>query len=270
MILSELGNVYRYRELIGQLTLRNMKAGRKQSMLGLSWIVLQPLAQTAIFTVVFSWFLGHKPSGHPYPLFLFSGIVTWGFLANSLTVASTSVLNNANLIAKTWFPREVLVYAAGLSNVVNLLVNGLVLAIMMGVYSALGESITLSSHLFWVLPAVAVTGMLALGIGMITATMTVLWRDVSYVVPLVLQVWFFATPIVYPLELVSERLPGWAHNLYLLNPMVGVVSCVRGVLLEGRPPDVGLLCVGGVVSLVLFLGGFWFFKRCEGHFADLI
>ncbi len=265
MILAELGNAFGYRELIWQLTVRNMKAGRKQSLLGLSWIVIQPLAQTALFTLVFSYFLDMKSGGKPYPVFLFAGILTWGFLSNSTTVAATSVINNAGLVTKVWFPRETLVYAAVASCTVNLAVNAVLLVILMlafGVFPGVA--------ILWVLPLVLLVCLLGMGIGLLCSALGVIWRDVHSILPLALQVWFFATPIVYPLSAVHQKLPDWAARIYDLNPMVGIVTSTRAALLEGAAPDPWRLGVAAGIAVLVFLIGFCFFKKCEPHFADLI
>jgi ABC-type polysaccharide/polyol phosphate export permease len=270
VILAELGNAWSYRELVAQLTLRNVKAGRKQSLLGLSWIVIQPLVQTAIFTLVFSYLLGMESGGRPYPVFVFAGILTWGFLANATTVASTSVVNNAGLVTKTWFPRETLVYAATCSCGINLLVNTLVLAAMIAVFRFAGEPVEVGPGALWLAPIAGIVALLAQGIGMFAAALGVIWRDVHSILPLGMQVWFFATPIVYPLARARENLPAWAWKAYQLNPMVGIVTSVRSILLEGGMPDYRMLGLAALVSAAVFLLGFVFFKKCEPHFADLV
>lgn len=265
MILAELPNAWRYRELVGQLTLRNMKAGRKQSLLGLGWIVFQPLAQMAIFTLVFSYFLGLKSGGRPYPVFLLAGILTWGFLANAATVAATSVINNAGLVTKVWFPRETLVYAAVGSCLPTLAVNAVLLVALMLFFGVLPGWAVL-----WLVPLVLLVTLLGMGVGLFCAALGVFWHDVHSLLPLGLQVWFFATPIVYPLETVRGRLPGWAARLYDLNPMVGVVASTRAAVLEGAAPDPWLLGTAALGAVAVFLAGFWLFKKCEPHFADLL
>jgi lipopolysaccharide transport system permease protein len=253
------------RELLRQLAWRDIKAERKQSLLGLSWVVLQPLAQMAVFTLVFSLIVPIK-TAKPYPIFAFTGLVTWGFLSATVSRASGSILAHANLVRKVYFPREFLIYAATISGLVNLAANVLVLAVMMMAYALLGHEIALSVHVLWLAPVALVSVLLAQGAAFLLSALNAFWRDIGHALPLLLQVWFYATPIVYPLDRVPDRLLPW----YRLNPMVAVVTSTRNVLLEGAPPDYELLGIAAGVSAGLFLAGLIFFKRCEPHFADLI
>ena len=259
--------IVRSRELIWQLSLRNMKAGRKQSVLGLGWIVFQPLAQMAIFTVVFSKIMNVETSV-PYPIWVFCGLVAWQFVSSALRGATESVVQSAALVRKIYFPREVLVLAAMVSALVNFAISFGVLLVLIAIFkTALGATfeIALGWSLLWLVPLLGVLGCLVLGLGLILATLNVFVRDVFNALPLFTQVWFYATPIVYDME----AAPSWFARVLAANPMTHIIQGFRAAILEGTGPGVGILYSLGV-ALALLMAGYWFFHRAERHFADVV
>ena len=247
------------RDLVWQLALRNMKAGRKQSVLGLGWIVFQPLAQMVVFTIVFSRIAGIQTK-IPYAIFCFSGLVPWQFVASALRGATESVVQSATLVRKIYFPREVLVLAAGVSSFVNFGISFAVLLVLLPLFG-----IPIRLGILWVVPLALVMGCLVLGAGLILAALNVFVRDVFNALPLFVQIWFYATPIVYPLDRVPERL---AHILRI-NPMTPIAVGFQRSILEGTPPGLGVLYSLAVAVVVLAVG-YWFFRKAEMFFADLV
>ena len=259
--ISGLTNLYRYRDLIWQLTVRNIKAGQKQSFLGISWIVIQPLSQMAVFTLIFTLFVKIPTDGIPYPIFSFVALLIWNFFSALINTATNSVVEHNNLVRKIYFPREVLVYSAGWTSLVNLSVNFLVLALLMAFYRVVP-----TVQVLWILPIIVIATVLGTGVALFLAALNVFWRDTARAATLALQIWFYGTPIIYS----ETSVPAWILPYYQLNPMVGIVSGARSVLLKGVAPDMEALLIAALVGVVSFMAGLWFFKRCEPFFADLI
>ena len=249
----------RSRELIWQLSVRNMKAGRKQSVLGLGWIVFQPLAQMVIFTIVFSRIMGVKTET-AYPAFCFAGLVAWQFVSSALRGATESIVQSAALVRKIYFPREVLVLAAMVSSLVNFGISFLVLLVLTVIFK-----VTLTVTVLWVLPLLAVLGCLVLGLGLIMAALNVFLRDVFNALPLFIQIWFYATPIVYT----AQTAPSWFAPVLNLNPMTHIVVGFRNAILTGTAPGAGVLYSLAIGVAVLWVG-YWFFHRSEIYFADVV
>lgn len=256
-----LGDVWEYRELLYLLVWRDLKARYKQTMLGVGWAILQPLLATVIFSLVFGVLVKVPTQGIPYPLFAYAALLPWNYFAEALRRSSTSVVNNAHLITKVYFPRLILPLSGVLSSLVDLgLAFGVLIGMMVYYQVALTPALLL-------LPALILLAMAtALGVSLWLAALNVQYRDVNYILPFLTQVWMYATPVVYSATLVPER---W-RVIYGLNPMVGVVEGFRWVLLgQGRPPG-PLLWVSVGVVLVLLVGGLFFFRHTERSFADVI
>lgn len=249
-------------ELIAQLTWCNLRAGRKQSLLGLGWIVVHPLVQLGVFTVLFTKIVPLKGTGDlPYALLTFPALILWGFFTRAVQASAGSVVDNAPLIRKTYLPREVLVYASLTTYAVNLAINAVVAALLMAIY---GHAPTV--HALYVPLILLVVLFFTAGLSLIAAALNVFWRDVESLLPLALQVWFFATPVAYPMSQVPETLQPY----FRLNPLAAPMEALRTTLLNGRAPDLNALAVSFVTGIALFVLGLALFKRCERHFADLI
>ncbi len=256
-----LRDVWEYRELLYFLVWRDLKARYKQTLLGVGWVILQPLLATVIFSLVFGLLVQVPTQGVPYPLFAYAALLPWNYFAEALRRSSTSVVNNAHLITKVYFPRLLLPLSGALSSLVDL---GLAFVVLIGMMVYYQVALTPALLL---LPALILLAMAtALGVSLWLAALNVQYRDVNYIIPFLTQVWMYATPVVYSATIVPER---W-RVLYGLNPMVGVVEGFRWVLLgQGRPPE-PLLWVSLGVVLVLLLGGLFFFRHMERSFADVI
>lgn len=253
--------LWSYRELLYFLVWRDVKVRYKQTALGAVWAVLQPLALMIVFSV-FLGKLAKVPSGGvPYPLLVYTALVPWTLFAQSLAGSAESMLRNANLVAKIYFPRILLPISSAGSYVVDFLVSGALLAAMMAWYAR-------SPHwsALW-LPAFAVLALAAaFAVGIWLAALNVRFRDVRYAVPLLTQVWLFASPIAYPSSIVPHRY----RSLYALNPMAGVVDGFRWALLGNVAAPGWRIAVSTGAVIVLFVGGLLYFRRVERTFADVI
>jgi lipopolysaccharide transport system permease protein len=260
-LIASLRELYAYRELLWMWTLREVKVRYKQSLLGAAWAVLQPLVLMIMFTVVFSYFARVPTDGMPYPIFSYTAVLPWTFFATSITFAVPSLVTNMNLVTKIYFPREILPVAAVAAAFVDFLVASIVFLGLMLLYG-----VPLRATLLWAPVILAIQIALTLGVVLAAATLNVWYRDIRFVVPLGVQLWMYASPVIYPVTLVPER---W-RTLYMLNPMAGIINSYRRVILQGQPPEMQVLGLSAGVALLAMLLGYLYFKRSEGRFADVI
>ena len=256
----DLRELWRYRELMYFLAWRDVKVRYKQTALGAAWAVLQPVLAMLIFSVFFGR-LAHIPSdGLPYPLFAFAGVLPWTYFANAATLSGGSLVANTNLVSKVYFPRLIVPIAAVLAGLIDLAIGfGILLVLLAAFRVAPGPQLLLVP--LFVLLAIAT----ALGVGIWLSALDVQYRDVRYAIPFLIQVWLFATPVVYPASLVPENY----RALLGLNPMAGVVEGFRWALLGTAPPG-SLLLVSVAVVAALLLSAVFYFRRMERTFADVI
>ena len=262
-MIAHVQTLFRFRELIGMWTFREIRVRYKQSLLGAAWAVLQPLAMMLMFTVVFSR-IARIETDYPYPIFSYSAVLPWTLLATSVSFGVNSLINNMNLVTKTYFPREILPLGVIGSALFDFVVASSIFVILMIYYQ-----IPVNINFLWIPVFLVIQIILILGIILLGSALTVFYRDVRYVVPLAIQLWFYATPIIYPISLVEENLPQ-LRTLYALNPMVGIVESYRDVILEGVPPNFTDLGLAAAMSIVLFVVAYYVFKRLEVLFNDLI
>lgn len=249
------------RELLYFLAWRDLKTRYAQTAIGAGWALMQPLLSTLIFTLVFSYLAKVPSDGLPYPLFAFAAILPWSLFARSLERSTLSVVTEGGLIKKVYFPRLIIPIAATFINLVDFTVGLLILMGMMTWYQVLPQWTVLFLPLF-----VLVALLTALSVSLWLSALNVKYRDVASVVPLVTQLWMFASPVLYPASLVPESLRWY----YGLNPMAGVIEGFRWALLGKSAPDWTMVAVSlGVVGFLL-IGGVMFFRRVERTFADLI
>ena len=256
-----LGDVWRYRELLFFLTLRDVKVRYKQTVLGIGWVVIQPIVAMVVFSAIFGQF-AHLPSqGIPYPIFTFSGLLPWLLFAGSVNRAGNSLVQNSNLLTKVYFPRLLLPMAATLANLVDFAVSLVVLLGLMIFYR-----ITPGWQLL-ALPAVTVLALLAaLGFGLWLSALNVQFRDVQFVLPWLIQVLLFLSPVAYSVSLIPS---GKTQVAYALNPMVGVIEAFRWSLFGGSAPG-RFLITSIAVTLVVLVTGLFYFRRMERTFADVV
>ena len=253
--------LYRYRYLLWMWAVREIKVRYKQSVLGGAWAILQPLSLAIIFTVVFSLFARMPTDGVPYPLFAYAALLPWTLLSTSVSFAVPSLVNNMNLVTKAAFPREILPLAVVGAALVDFCVAAAIFVVMMVLYQ-----LPLRWTLLWVPLLIGIQVTLILGVVLLGSAVSVFFRDVRFIVPLGLQLWFYATPVIYPESLVTPGLRTW----YMLNPMAGMISSFRRVLLRGLHPVPLDLGPAVITSGVLCTAAYWFFKRVEKRFADII
>jgi lipopolysaccharide transport system permease protein len=251
----------RYRYLLWMWTVREIKVRYKQSLMGGAWAILQPLSLMAIFTVVFSLFARVPTEGVPYPLFSYTALLPWTFLATSISFAVPSLVNNMNLVTKAHFPREILPIAVVSAAFVDFLVASSLFVLMMAFYR-----VPLHWAVAWVPLLVLIQVVLILGVSLLGAAINVFFRDVRFIVPLGIQLWLYASPVIYPLSLVPPRY----QTLYMLNPMAGIITSFRRVVLHGLQPEPRPLGIAVVLSVSLFVAAYWLFKKVEKQFADII
>lgn len=255
-------DIWRYRELLYFLTWRDVKIRYKQTTLGVAWAVIQPVMNMVVFSIFFGRLAGmdHRTGGIPYPIYVFVGLIPWTFFANAVGACGSSVINSANLITKVYFPRLIIPIAAVGVGLVDFALSFMVLIGMMLFYHVglTPQILLLPLFLFG-------TTLATIGIGTFMAALTVAYRDFRYVVPFLMQLWMFVTPVIYPSTLVP---PQWRW-LLALNPLAGMIDGFRSVLL-GRPLEWIPICVSLVVSAALFIGGSAYFRAFERRFADII
>jgi lipopolysaccharide transport system permease protein len=259
-----LRDVWAYRELLYFLTWRDLKVRYRQTALGASWAILQPLTTMVIFSVVFGGLANLPSDGVPYPLFSFTALLPWNLFAGAVSRVTASVVGQANLINKVYFPRVLIPLSGTASALVDFACSFVILLAIMGYYGYLPT---------WRL--IALPGLLllamgaALGIGLWFAALNVRYRDVTYVVPFLVQIWLYASPVAYSSRLVTERLGDWAW-LYGLNPLAGIVDGFRWAVLGAGAFPAGLVGTSFVTVVLLLLGGWAYFRRTEDSFADIV
>ncbi len=257
----KLRELWSYRELLYFLVWRDVKVRYKQTALGAAWAIIQPFFTMLVFSLFFGRLANIPSDNIPYPLFSFAALVPWTFFANGLGQSSDSLVGNANLIKKVYFPRLVVPFAAVLSGVVDFALAFVVLLVMMLFY---GRVPTINA--IW-LPLLLLLALItALGVGLWLSALNVEYRDVRYVVPFLTQFWLFATPIAYPSSLLSEP---W-RTLYGLNPMVGVVEGFRWALVGTDTAPGAIVLVSALAALAILISGSYYFRRMEQTFADVV
>lgn len=249
-----------YRELLYFLIWRDLKVRYKQTALGVAWVVLQPLLTTLIFTVVFGRLTRVPTDGVPYPVFAFAGLLVWNFFNSALTSGSNSLVGNANILTKVYFPRVIVPGAAVGARLVDFAIAFAILAGLMAFYAT-----PVTPGLLWLPALVLLVTLLALGMGMCAAALNVRYRDVGTALPVLMQLWMFASPVFYPASIVPER---W-QRLYSLNPIVGIVEGFRSSMF-GRPLDWPSLAVSAAFALAFLIYGAYTFRRVERVFADVV
>lgn len=257
----KLNELWEYRELLFFMIWRDVKVRYKQTVMGMSWAVIQPFFTMVIFSLFFGRLAQVPSDGIPYPIFSYAALVPWGFFANGITSSSNSLLVSSNLVKKVYFPRLVLPIAAVVGGVVDFVIAFSVLLLMMFYFG-----IVPTINIIWVPVFLLLALVTSLGVGLWFSAMNVQFRDIRYAVPFLVQVWLFATPIAYPSSLLDEP---W-KTLYGLNPMAGVVEGFRWALLGTDTAPGPMIIVSAVVAVLLLISGLFYFRRMEKSFADLI
>ncbi len=250
-----------WKDLLNQLTAREIKARYKQSILGYAWVILVPLIKLVVMSVVFSVFFRIKTDPIPYPLFLFAALVPWTFTASGITAATGSLVANGSLITKIKLPREIFPTAAVLVKGVDFLLSLAVMGLLM-IYYQFPLHLTLVA-----LPLIMlIQFILVMGVSLFLSAINVYYRDIENLLEVIMMVWMYLTPVVYP----PEYIPAQYQQLFNLNPMMGIVNAYRNVILWGVWPPMESFVYAIVISLVLFFAGFAYFKSKSKYFADVL
>jgi lipopolysaccharide transport system permease protein len=260
-MLGTLSELVETKDLIWSWTGRTIRARYQQSVLGGLWMIVQPVANVAVFTIIFTVFVPIDTGDIPYIVFSYVAMIPWMFFANSLTDMTISIVANMHLVTKIYFPREILPISAVLARLADFAIAAALLVLLIVIFR-----LPLYPPGLLLLPVIlAIQLAQIVGLGLILAAANVFYRDIQPLLTLGIQLWFYASPIIYPLSLVPEELQPY----YLLNPMAGILEAYRAVLLYETLPGPSLV-YAGLVSLVVFLAGLWFFKRVEFQFADIV
>ena len=257
----DLRGVWQYRELLYFLIWRDVKVRYKQTMIGAMWAVIQPVMTMVLFTVLFGNFAKIPSDGLPYPIFAYAALLPWNYFSQAIVRGGASLVGNANLISKVYFPRLIVPLSAALGPLVDF---GIAFVVLVGMMIWFGITPTwgvLALPLFLFLALVT-----ALAVSLWLSALNVRYRDVGHTIPFLTQLWMFASPVVYSVSLIPER---W-RLLYSLNPMVGVIEGFRWALLGKASPDFGVMAVSTTVMLAVLLGGVVYFKQMERTFADVV
>jgi lipopolysaccharide transport system permease protein len=255
-----LREAWAHRELLLFLTWRDLKVRYKQTVLGAAWAIVQPLLPMVIFTVTLGRVVGPASGDAPYALFVYAALLPWTFFGNALTSSTNSVVGNANLISKVYFPRIIIPAAAVLGALADFIIGFAMLGGLLAWYR-----MPLHPHVVMVPALALLVAVLALGAGMLCSAMSVKYRDVRHALPFAVQLWMFATPVVFPMTL----MPASWRWLLAMNPMTGVVEGFRSAVL-GLPIPVIPLATSTTIAVALLVFAAWFFRRAERTFADTI
>ena len=256
----DLHELWAYRELIGAFTMRDVKLRYKQTGLGIAWAVLQPLLTMVIFTIFFGGLAKIPSDGVPYPLFVLAALIPWTLFSDGLTRSTTSMVTNSNIMTKVYFPRLIMPLASIISPLVDFCVSFIILLAMM-VYYGYAPTVNVVFLPLFILLALASS----LGVGLWLSALNVKYRDFQYTVPFLIQIWMFASPVVYAADLVPASVRIW----FGLNPMTGVIEGFRWALLGVGTPSAIVLVSFGMVILIL-LSGMFYFRRMEQYYADIV
>ncbi len=251
----------RYRDLVVTLSLHRLSVRYKQSVLGWAWALVQPLALMLIYTVIFSVVTKMPAEGVPYAVFVYAALLPWTYFATIMTNSATCLTNHSQLVTKVYFPREILPITYVVAAFVDFLVGGLVLGGMMLYYH-----LPVTRYILYLIPIVAVLTAFGLALALFLSVLQVRMRDIGLAMPLVIQIWMFATPVVYPLSAVPARL----RFYYDLNPLAGTIESFRRVLLQSKPPEYSSFAEATVIAVVLLPLAYLFFKYREASMADFI
>ncbi len=254
-------DLWQYKELLIALSEKEIKIRYKQTILGFGWAILQPAALTLIFSLVFGVFLQINSSEVAYPIFAYSALLPWTFFTNAVNFGSMTVVSNGNLVTKVYFPREIMPLSSVAAAIFDFFMATLIFLIMMYFYDTPLTIYLL--YLFLILPCLV---LLTTGFCFFFAAVNVLFRDVRFVLPILLQMLLYVTPIIYSINQIPEK-----YRIYiLLNPLSGLIESFRDVTVLGVAPNAQLLGYSCILSLIIFFGGYFYFKKKETVFADVI
>ena len=256
-----LRELWAYRELLYFLIWRDVKVRYKQTLLGATWAILQPVLTMIIFSLLFGGLGGIKSDGMPYPLFAYAGLLVWTFFSNAVTNSGNSLVGSAHLITKIYFPRMIVPAGAVAAGLVDL---ALAFVVQVGLLIYYGVHATWA--LLMVFPLVILTTLLALGVGMWLSALNVKYRDIRYAIPFLIQLWMFASPIIYPISMLPQK---WRW-VVTLNPVTGIIQNFRIALFGNQPFVWKSLAISAVITAMVVTYAAYSFRRMERRFADIV
>lgn len=253
--------LFQYRELLSELTMREIKQRYKQSVLGYAWVILNPFFQMLVMSFVFQFIMRIGEVGVPYAVYLYAGLLPWTLFSSSIASSMGALVGNAGLLTKIYFPREIFVVSTIWAKVIDYALASTVFILMMLYYH-----LPVTWNVLWFIPIFIIQMLFTYGLSLIMSAFNLFYRDIQYVMGLVLLLWMYLTPVIYPTEL----FPVQYRWIFQLNPMAVFINAYRQVILGGGMPNFVSLGVGLAVSLVLLLVGYKLFKKLEGQFADVV
>lgn len=258
----DIKELWEYRELAYFFAWREIKVRYKQTIIGALWAIFQPVMATIIFTVFFGKFAKMPSEGTPYPLFVYTGLIFWNYFSFGLTHSSESMIGNANIIQKIYFPRLIIPISSSLVGLIDFAVSGVLLIVLMFYYNYVPNFFS-----FLIVPVLLVLTFIAsVGLGSFLGAVNVKYRDVRYAVPFFIQMLIFLTPVIYPVSIIDPKYK-W---LLGLNPMSGIIEAARFFLLGTNRLDLGVFSISCIMSLCFFVFGIIYFRKTERFFADII
>lgn len=263
-ILKEIRDVIKWRELLWQMVSREVKARYKQSIMGYFWVILNPLAQMLVMSFAFSIILKiptNAAGNIPYSIFLFVALLPWNLFSNSLSSSTASLVNSSSLITKVNFPRTILVLSTIIAKFIDFLFANLILVVYMIVYH-----IPINFNILWVIPIFLIQQIFTLGLSLFFSAANLIYRDIQYLLNMILLLWMYATPVFYPADLVPDKY----RIVFQLNPMAVIINAYRQTILGGGSPNYSSLLIAFILSLIVLLLGLSYFKSREKVFADNI
>ncbi len=262
LIKLNFSEIWHYRELLYTFVWRDIKVKYKQTILGISWALLQPMVTMVLFTIIFGGLINQSYLGIPYPLFLYSGLIFWNYFSTALSQTSNSLTANESIITKIYFPRIILPTASAISPVIDFLFS---LIVLFGLLLFYKQPISVWGIFFLPL-GILMSTVVSIGLGSLFAAINVRYRDVRYVLPFVIQTLMFVTPVFYPITIVPDKF-WW---LLALNPLYGIITLSRGAMFSSSPTNIQLTAISLVSAFFLFVIGFYYFRKTEQFFADII
>lgn len=254
-------NLYDNKELLLQLTIRQIKARYKQSIFGILWAIIRPLFTMIIFTIIFSKLMKVPSDGTPYPVFSYCALLPWMFFSASLTAGISSMTSSVSLIQQIYFPREIFPISAVMASFVDFVIASVIFVGLMIFYK-----IQITPFVLWLIPIILLQIVFAIAVSMLGSALNVFYRDIGQIMVFITQLWMYACPIIYPVSIVPEKY----RMLYALNPMVGIIDSYRNVIIHGLAPNWEYLLISFIITILTFFCSYKIFKRLEMKFADVI
>lgn len=260
-MINHLKELYQYRQLLLVFVYRDIKARYKHTSLGIAWAIIQPLFLMFIFTLVFSYFFKVSTGGVPYPIFSYVALLPWTFISKVFSNSGSKFINSRKIITRIYFPREIIPLSEVISALVDFAFGSLVFIVMIFYYK-----ISLTLSLVFLILILPIQILLACGLALLSTVFTALFRDLQFAMPLLTQLWMYASPIIYSVHSLQKRF----QIYFYFNPTTGIIDGYRDILVHGRFPDFSYLGSSLLFSLLLFWLGYWLFKRLEPTLLDII